>query len=79
MYKLCRELQNDKYYLIQTDFELSDLLEYCGIPQEYRQDITGAIVAIQDGEYTEIWLSESAKYYSLDSVYYPISYYTGEK
>lgn len=70
-----RDLQEEKYYLIQTDYELSDLLDFIGLPEEYRDDITGAVVSIGDGDYDEIYLTESARYYDLQADYQPLSYY----
>ena len=70
-----RALQDDKYTLIQNDRDLSALLDYCGIPTEYREDITAAVVEVLDGDYGEVWLTESSERYNLSAWYHPIKYY----
>lgn len=73
--KYLRQLQEDKYTLIQNDTDLAAVLDYVGIDPEYRDDITGALVEVLDGEYGEVWLTEDAAYYDLSAVYRPLSFY----
>jgi len=39
------------------------------------QDITGALVSIRDGDYKEVYVTESSRPYALTSIYHPIDYY----
>lgn len=64
------------YTLIQTDHELSALLDSVGFPSEYRKDITGAWVEVLDGDYGHVWFSESPAYYELGATYHNLAYYT---
>lgn len=73
--KYLRQLQGEKYTLIQTSQDLDAVLDYVGIDPEYREDITGAVVEVLDGEYGEVWFTESAAYYDLSAMYYPLSFY----
>ena len=70
-----RQLQDEKYTFIQTDYDLADVLDIVGIDPEYRDEITGAVVEVLDGEYGEVWLTEDAAYYDLSAVYRPMSFY----
>jgi hypothetical protein len=74
-YKDCRDLQGDDLELIQNDSDLQALLDNVSFPKKYRQYITGAIVGIEDGDYTQVWLTESGAYYSLSATYHPLSFY----
>jgi hypothetical protein len=67
----------DQYY-IQTDYELSEVLDYVGFPEEYRKDITSALVVVFDADYEAVFLSESARPYDLNSWYQPLPYYLPE-
>ena len=70
-----RRLQDEKYTLIQTDYDLADLLDNVGLKAEYREDITGAIVWAHDGEYVEVWFTESAAWFDLSAMYHNLAYY----
>lgn len=72
---LCSELDQDDYILIQNSQDLNFWLEFVALPVEYWQDITGAIVVIGDGDLIAIWLTESSRYYDLNSTYYSLPYY----
>ena len=67
------ELQNERYTLILDSQDLDSLCEY--FPILPREDITGAIVTVVDGEYNEVYLTESSRPYELNADYNPISYY----
>ena len=73
--RLCREF-DDRYTLVQTDYELADIIDYAGSPDAYRADITGAMVKVGDGDYSEIWFTESSRYYDLNAEYLPVSFWT---
>lgn len=70
-----RQLQDDKYTFIQNDSDLAAYIDMVGIPPEYREDITGMVVEMIDGDLGAVWLTESAAYYDLSAVYRPLSYY----
>lgn len=73
--KYLRQLQDEKYTFIQNDTDLAAVLDCVGISPEYREDITGALVEVSDGEYGEVWLTESCAPYDLSASYYPLSFY----
>jgi hypothetical protein len=66
---------NDHTVFIQTDYELSDLLESLGMPKKWRKEITGAIVLLGDGDFIAVWLTEWAAYYDNNAYYHPLPYY----
>lgn len=69
------ELEGEKYTLIQTDADLNFWLDFVSIPEEFRQDITGAIVLTGDGDLISMWLTEDSAWYSCDAAYHPLPYY----
>jgi hypothetical protein len=69
------DLQSDIYTRIQTDYDLTFVLEFVSVPDEYKSDITGAIVLECDGDYDAVWLTESARPFDLDATYHPLPYY----
>jgi hypothetical protein len=78
-YKPCISLRRldtkPDYILIQTDYELSDWLDFVGFPRQWRRNITGIVLTVNDGDLTSMWLSESSAYYDLSATYHPLSYY----
>ena len=70
-----RALQGEKYTLIQNDRDIASTLDYIGLPHEFYQDITGAVIWAHDGEYAEVWLTESGAWYDLSSQYHNLAYY----
>lgn len=68
------ELPNTGDFL-QNLQEVAWLLETVCLPTEYRPQITGAWVISVDGEYTQIWLTEAANWYSLEAIYHELPYY----
>lgn len=56
--KYVRELEDPKYILVQTDYEVWSILESIGMPERYCQYL---LVVVGDAEYDEVW--------ALDSVY----------
>lgn len=45
------------------------------IPAEYREDITGAVYEIEDGELGQVWLTESSRPYELRAEYHAPQYW----
>lgn len=74
-------LQHAALHLVQNDAELSEWLDYVDFYKDYRKDmrdqITGMVVLIHDGELLAMWITESAAWYNLNALYHPITYYTG--
>lgn len=73
--KTARELNSENFMLIQDSTELTEIVAYVNIPQKYRADITGAIVSITDGEYSQVWLTESCAPYGLQANYHNPKWY----
>ena len=75
------QLQDEKYYLVQTDSELSDLIEYVGIDPESinLEEFTSAVLLVGDGDYIAVWMTESSAWYSLDAIYHPLPYYQSKE
>lgn len=71
-------LQAEKYLLVSDSQNVESLLESIGFPTEYREDITAIIAKIGDGDYNELWFSESGRYYDLSADYHNLAYYTAE-
>lgn len=69
------QLQDDKYTFIQSDYDLAATLENVGLPSAWTAHITGAVVEITDGEYGQVYLSESSAPYALSAWYHPLPYY----
>lgn len=74
-YKRAIDLQDEKYTLV-TDFaEYHQIALDAGLNKSDAFEITGAIVAVGDGEYTEIWLTQASKPWELMSYYYPAEFW----
>jgi hypothetical protein len=79
--KRAEELTEDKGYIfIQFDYELKEIEETLSKKQlvkeygesyqnEDDQVITGAIVKVDEGDYTEIWITTENKPYMVNSMY----------
>ncbi len=67
------ELQDDRYALIQSQSDLEDVLLSQPNVQSRKlyvpDNVSGAIVATSDGDYDEIWLTESSRYFDLNADY----------
>lgn len=70
-----RDLQDEKYMLLQNSQDIQACLEHVGMPKEYHDDITGIVAAIAEGEYDEIYFTESYRPYDFYALYEPASYY----
>lgn len=63
-------------YSFQTDSQdVQSVLEFVGVPTEYHNDITAAMVLVGDGDYDEVWFSESAAPWELGALWDSIEYY----
>ena len=70
-----REFENDDRYMSLSDSQDIDFIcEYYGI-MKYREDITGAMVIVGEGDYDEVWLTESSRPYSIYADYEPLDFY----
>lgn len=72
--KHLRQLQDEKYTLVQNDTDLASFVDMVGL-NEFADDITGMVVEIIDGDLGEVWITEDAAYYDLSAVYHPLSFY----
>lgn len=70
-----RHLDNDDSY--EAVFESSNIPDYILdlIPKKYREDITGAVYQIIDGDIGEVWLTEDSRPYDLGADYRTPEYY----
>jgi hypothetical protein len=75
MSKTLRNLSDEKYTLVLDSQDVSQIARDVGLPAEWISDITGAVVAICDGDYDEIWLTESSKPYDLRAEFVTPEYY----
>lgn len=66
-------------YNIYIDYDLNDLLEYVGVPKQYREEVTGACVVLEDADYSAVWLTESIMPFDDEAKYYPLPYYKDVK
>jgi hypothetical protein len=69
------DLQSDIYTLIQADYDLAAVLEFVGVPDEDKSDITGAVCLECEGDYAAVWLTESARPFDLNAIYHPLPFY----
>lgn len=65
----------DRELKFVTDIELVDLLDNIGIRPSWSKDITAALVSVKDGDYEEVWLTESPAYYLNSAPYHNRAYY----
>jgi hypothetical protein len=70
-----RELEKEDYDCILNDTDVQLTLEYLGLDEEYKKDVTGAVVIVKDGDYEAVWLSESSRPYDISSTYYALPFY----
>ena len=68
-------LGDEKYMLILDGLEVSQIASDAGLPAEWLPDITGAVVAVGNSYYDEIWLTENSKPYDLRAEYVTPEYY----
>ena len=75
---LLKYLDKENYYFTTVDWEIEHILDFVGFPEEFKQDITGAVVEMYDGDYVRVWLTESCAPYSIFSMYHELPYYKPE-
>jgi hypothetical protein len=73
-----KELEKDDYIFVSNSQDIASSLEYIGLDEEYKKDITGIVYVLSDGEYLAVWLSESNRPYDLSSTYHPLPYYLSD-
>jgi hypothetical protein len=73
------ELNTRLVYMTDSQ-DIESVLDYVGFSTSERKyiNITGALVAISDGDYDSVFLSESSAPYDLMSTYHPLPYYKPE-
>ena len=57
------------YQFVQTDYDLENILESIGVPEEERRDFTGAFIKTRDGSYDEVWATRGGKPYDTKAYY----------
>ena len=55
--------------------DLEDLLDSIGLKTAWAKDITAALILVEDGEYSEVWLSEDNAPYENSATYHNRAYY----
>ncbi len=70
------ELQDERYTAVWDSQDVLTVCESVGLSAEDAASITAAIVEVLDGEYGEVWLSESNAPYDLTAVYRVANWYT---
>lgn len=61
------------YAMVSDSQEIQALCEnFTFLPAD---EITGALLNIKDGDYGEVYVTESSRPYSLDAIYHPLDYY----
>ncbi len=71
--KQLNDLQGNEYIFLQNDGDILDVASE--FVTDFAEDITGAVVKMGEGEYTEVWLTESSKPYLLSAIYHTPAYW----
>ena len=66
---------DERYQLLVDSQDVMAVMESIGFPKWYQADITAVLVLVGEGEYTDVWLSESSAPYMLDAEYHNQAYY----
>jgi hypothetical protein len=64
----------DGWYSLSDSQDIDHICNYYGL-DDVRSDITGIMVLVGDGDYDDVWFTESSRPYSIEAKYYPLSYY----
>ena len=65
----------DRIYTFITDTqELACICAYLGL-NDFADEITGALVAVADGDYASVYLTDSAKPYHVQCEWYDVEYF----
>ena len=67
-----QELTAREYTYITDGQELAPILEYLAIPQDDAANITAAFVVQENGDYSEIWITESSRPWAANAEYFMI-------
>ncbi len=71
--KQLNDLQGNEYTFLQNDGDILDIASE--FVTEFAEDITGAVVKVGDGEYLEVWLTESSRPFELSAIYHTPAYW----
>lgn len=66
------DLSDDKYQLVLDSQDLDAVLTIVHVPDEFDlliEDVTGLVVYAAEGEYVEVWATDSSKPYHVNSRY----------
>jgi hypothetical protein len=74
MTKTLAELNGEGYQLITDSQELDEICQHSGV-RKYREDINGAVVLVGDGEYLEVYLTESNRPFDITATYERAKFY----
>ena len=50
------------YQFIQADYDIENILESIGVPEDEQRDITGAFIKTKEGNYSEVWVTRGNSY-----------------
>ncbi len=71
--KQLNDLQGNEYIFLQNDGDILDVASE--FATDFAEDITGAVVKMGNGEYLEVWLTESSRPYELQAIYHTPAYW----
>lgn len=80
-YELCNDWSNniplselqDDFYLCLDSQDIDFICDYFSfLPHD---DITGYVGKIGEGDYVEVYITESSRPYDLQAIYHPLEYY----
>ena len=74
-----RLLQDEAYVYLDNLDEVEHIAEQVGIPEEFIEDITGCVVWAIDGDYEEVYFTESSRPFDLDVTYYTPDYWIDDE
>ncbi len=75
------ELSSPDFILITDSQEINSILGAfdSDFPDSYMYfnawEVTGIIASVNDGDYGEVYVTESSRPYDLQAIYHPLSYY----
>ncbi len=71
--KQLNDLQGNEYIFLQNDGDILDVASE--FATDFAEDITGAVVKMGNGEYLEVWLTESSRPFELSAIYHTPAYW----
>lgn len=66
------DLSDSKYQLLLDSQDVAAVLESIAVPEDFDlivEELTGLVVFAADGEYKEVWATDSSKPYHINSSY----------